>query len=149
MLSHWLLNEISTKKTLDWQRLCTNDDVQLDQMNNGVYRQLNDLTTQYVTDGEISTFGSKVDEIWAKINEKKMRGESYGLPSKFKSLKEYFADLDTALAIIREEGNDKILLMAHSTGGLITPYYLDSKKGKLPVDGLILNSPFLDWNSDG
>ena len=63
-----------------------------------------------------------------------------------KSLKEYFADLDTALAIIREEGNDKILLMAHSTGGLITPYYLDSKKGKLPVDGLILNSPFLDWN---
>ena len=49
-----------------------------------------------------------------------------------KSLKEYFADLDTALAIIREEGNDKILLMAHSTGGLITPYYLDSKKGKLP-----------------
>lgn len=36
--------------------------------------------------------------------------------------------------------------MAHSTGGLITPYYLDSKKGKLPVDGLILNSPFLDWN---
>lgn len=54
--------------------------------------------------------------------------------------------LDTALAIIKEEGNDKILLMAHSTGGLITPYYLDSKKGKLPVDGLILNSPFLDWN---
>ena len=66
--------------------------------------------------------------------------------SSAKSLKEYFADLDTALAIIKEEGNDKILLMAHSTGGLITPYYLDSKKGKLPVDGLILNSPFLDWN---
>lgn len=63
-----------------------------------------------------------------------------------KSLKEYFADIDTALAIIREEGNDKILLMAHSTGGLITPYYLNSKQGKLPVDGLILNSPFLDWN---
>ncbi len=63
-----------------------------------------------------------------------------------KSLKEYFADLDTALAIIREEGNERIWLMAHSTGGLITPYYLDSKKGKLPVDGLILNSPFLDWN---
>lgn len=63
-----------------------------------------------------------------------------------KSLKEYFADLDTALAIIREEGNEKIWLMAHSTGGLITPYYLGSKKGALPVDGLILNSPFLDWN---
>lgn len=63
-----------------------------------------------------------------------------------KSLTEYFADIDTALATIRAEGNDKILLMAHSTGGLITPYYLNSKKGSLPVDGLILNSPFLDWN---
>lgn len=63
-----------------------------------------------------------------------------------KSLKEYFADIDTALATIRSEGNEKILLMAHSTGGLITPYYLSSKKGKVPVDGLILNSPFLDWN---
>lgn len=46
-----------------------------------------------------------------------------------KSLTEYFADIDTALATIRSEGNDKILLMAHSTGGLITPLYLDSKKG--------------------
>ena len=63
-----------------------------------------------------------------------------------KSLTEYFADIDTALATIRSEGNDKILLMAHSTGGLITPLYLDSKNGHLPVDGLILNSPFLDWN---
>lgn len=64
-----------------------------------------------------------------------------------KSLKEYFADIDTALATIRAEGNERILLMAHSTGGLITPYYLDSRKGASPVDGLILNSPFLDWNS--
>lgn len=63
-----------------------------------------------------------------------------------KSLKEYFADIDTALATIRSEGNERILLMAHSTGGLITPYYLNSKKGELPIDGLILNSPFLDWN---
>lgn len=63
-----------------------------------------------------------------------------------KSLKEYFADVDTALAIIKDEGNEKVVLMAHSTGGLITPYYLNSKKGTLPVDGLILNSPFLDWN---
>lgn len=66
-----------------------------------------------------------------------------------KSLTEYFADIDTALATIRSEGNDTILLMAHSTGGLITPYYLQSKKGPLPVDGLILNSPFLDWNLGG
>lgn len=66
-----------------------------------------------------------------------------------KSLTEYFADIDTALTTIRAEGNDTVLLMAHSTGGLITPYYLQSKEGPLPVDGLILNSPFLDWNLGG
>lgn len=65
-----------------------------------------------------------------------------------KSLKEYFADIDTALATIKAEGNERILLMAHSTGGLITPYYLSNRKGTSPVDGLILNSPFLDWNFD-
>lgn len=68
------------------------------------------------------------------------------IPFFCKNLNEYFADIDTALATIRSEGNTKVLLMAHSTGGLITPNYLESKKEKLPVDGLILNSPFLDWN---
>lgn len=63
-----------------------------------------------------------------------------------KSLTEYFADLDTVLHTIRAEGNDRILLMAHSTGGLIAAYYLQSQRDTLPVDGLILNSPFLDWN---
>lgn len=66
-----------------------------------------------------------------------------------KSLTEYFADIDTALVTMRAEGNDTIFLMAHSTGGLITPLYLNSKKGNAPVDGLILNSPFLDWNLGG
>ena len=63
-----------------------------------------------------------------------------------KNLNEYFADIDTALCTIRSEGNTEVLLMAHSTGGLITPLYVNSKKDKCPVDGLILNSPFLDMN---
>lgn len=67
-------------------------------------------------------------------------------PFSCKSLTEYFADIDTALATIRSEGNEKVILMAHSTGGLISSYYLNSRRGPLPVDGLILNSPFLDWN---
>lgn len=63
-----------------------------------------------------------------------------------KNLHEYFADIDTALYTIKKEGNSEILLMAHSTGGLITPLYLHSKGKDLPVKALILNSPFLDMN---
>lgn len=62
-----------------------------------------------------------------------------------KSLQEYFADIDTALTIIRQEGNKKIILMGHSTGGLISTYYLKHHPNA-PIDGLVLNSPFLDWN---
>ena len=63
-----------------------------------------------------------------------------------RNLSEYFADIDTALAIIKTEGNSDIVLMAHSTGGLITPLYLQSKGNNLPVNALVLNSPFLDMN---
>lgn len=62
-----------------------------------------------------------------------------------KDIKEYFADIDTALSIMRSEGNTDIYLMAHSTGGLITPLYLQERK-ESTVKGLILNSPFLDMN---
>lgn len=63
-----------------------------------------------------------------------------------KEIDEYFADIDTALAIIQKEGHDHIILMAHSTGGLITPLYLNSRKNNTQVKSLILNSPFLDMN---
>lgn len=62
-----------------------------------------------------------------------------------KNITEYFADLDTAIAIIRMEGNPYIILMGHSTGGLITSLYLDKKQSPY-IHGLILNSPFLDMN---
>lgn len=63
-----------------------------------------------------------------------------------KNLNEYFADIDTALSIIHSEGNDKVILMGHSTGGLISSLYLDYKKDTSFVKGIILNSPFLDMN---
>lgn len=62
------------------------------------------------------------------------------------NLNEYFADIDSALARMKSEGNRRILLMGHSTGGLITPLYLNERKSGAEVEGLILNSPFLDMN---
>ncbi len=70
-------------------------------------------------------------------------------PFEVRDLQEYFADIDTALSIMREEGNTEIVLMAHSTGGLITSLYCEAHRDNLPVQGLILNSPFLDMNMNG
>lgn len=64
-------------------------------------------------------------------------------------LRHYFADLDAALRVLRDTGHDEIIPIAHSTGGLIVPLWLDHLRGSYPrqhaaVTGLILNSPWLD-----
>lgn len=88
------------KKTMEWQKMCYNDNLALDDMSNDVYKELNNLTTRYVTDGEITTFGSKVKDIWKKIKEKKDRGESYGIPSFFPSVNEFFTYEETELIVV-------------------------------------------------
>jgi alpha-beta hydrolase superfamily lysophospholipase len=66
-----------------------------------------------------------------------------------RAIEEYFADLDTTVNIIKSEGYDKIILLGHSTGGLITSLYCHSNGDRCPVDGLILNSPFFKINTSG
>ena len=66
-----------------------------------------------------------------------------------RNINEYFADLDSTINIIRSEGNDTIILMGHSTGGLTTSLYCHSKGNNCPVDALILNSPFFKFNMGG
>ncbi len=63
-----------------------------------------------------------------------------------RNINEYYAEIDSAIYTISNEGNDKIILMGHSTGGLITSLYCQDRRENLPVDALILNSPFLEWN---
>lgn len=64
-----------------------------------------------------------------------------------RDMEEYFADIDAALAIMQREGCKEIILMGHSTGGLLTSYYLAKGCGKqFNIKALILNSPFLEFN---
>lgn len=64
-----------------------------------------------------------------------------------RSLDEYFEDIDSALYIIEEDCINNVILIGHSTGGLISAYYLSSKKDHEGIiKTLILNSPFLEFN---
>lgn len=64
------------------------------------------------------------------------------------SLEQYDADLDRTLAVVEEEHPGlPVVVLAHSTGGLITPLWLDRRRragGTDPVVGLVLNSPWFD-----
>ena len=68
-------------------------------------------------------------------------------PNFCRDIAEYFPEIDAALAIIRDEdGHDTVLLNGHSTGGLIAALYADRVKGQGLLQGVFLNSPFLDFN---
>ncbi|EME52278.1 hypothetical protein G352_24617 [Rhodococcus ruber BKS 20-38] len=62
----------------------------------------------------------------------------------------YDAELEEALRIVRGEVGGGILLVAHSTGGLVLPLWLDRLNrrpggtGGAGIHGLILNSPWFD-----
>ncbi|MDE6801394.1 MAG: alpha/beta hydrolase [Muribaculaceae bacterium] len=65
-----------------------------------------------------------------------------------RNINEYYPDIDSALVDMSSAGIDTIVIMAHSTGGLVASMYLN-KVAAPDVYGLILNSPFLEWNMNG
>lgn len=62
-----------------------------------------------------------------------------------RDLKEYFADIDSAIVQMKSDGIHSVILMGHSTGGLIAAYFMSQCPPEC-VRALVLNSPFLDWN---
>jgi alpha-beta hydrolase superfamily lysophospholipase len=61
-----------------------------------------------------------------------------------RSLDEYYPELDAAIRLICErDGHSSLVLSGHSTGGLLVPLWC-SDRPELPVDAVVLNSPWLD-----
>lgn len=63
-----------------------------------------------------------------------------------RELSEYYADISQALQRIKDSGAEDVVLMAHSTGGLIATRYLQETGNKDSLQALVLNSPFFDFN---
>ncbi|HWV32613.1 MAG TPA: alpha/beta hydrolase [Dyadobacter sp.] len=66
--------------------------------------------------------------------------------SNVRDLSEYYADIDTALAVIKGEGNEKVLLSGHSLGGLTISLYASERAGREKFDAVLLNSPMFALN---
>ncbi|MDR1882609.1 MAG: alpha/beta hydrolase [Prevotella sp.] len=76
-------------------------------------------------------------------------GRSYLPHQKFndiRDLRDYHEEILQSLDIIRNEGNKGILLSGHSTGGLVLTLFAKDHSGGNLFDGLILNSPFYEFN---
>ncbi len=66
-------------------------------------------------------------------------------PNYCKNIEEYFEEISIAIRKIKSESKS-VFLLAHSTGGLTASCYMNYGKERALIDGLILNSPFLDFN---
>lgn len=65
-------------------------------------------------------------------------------PTDVPPVHEHAADLDTATRAVHAEGHDRIVILGHSTGGLIASVWASARPGA--VVGLALNSPWVDLN---
>lgn len=63
-----------------------------------------------------------------------------------RDLRAYFEEITFALQMIREEGSRTTVLFGHSTGGLIATLYAKENGDSSLFDGIMLNSPFFDFN---
>ena len=63
------------------------------------------------------------------------------------SLDVYDDEIDQAVDIVRRhDGHEALLLAGHSTGGLVLALWAHRQRGWGLIDGLVLNSPFLEMN---
>lgn len=69
-------------------------------------------------------------------------------PYECRNISEYYPDINAAVSLMLEQGIDSIILMGHSTGGLIVASYMNNAPSR-NIKGVILNSPFLEWNMGG
>ncbi|WP_290872390.1 alpha/beta hydrolase [Gracilimonas sp.] len=67
-------------------------------------------------------------------------------PNYCRSITEYFEEIDRSIEIINTKNELNIILLGHSTGGLIASVYLNTGQYKDHVEKLVLNSPFLEFN---
>ena len=72
-------------------------------------------------------------------------GEMMG---ELRDISEYYAEIDSSIAVIHRAEGDSVplVLLGHSTGGLIAGLYMSDRGNGNGFAALVLNSPFLEMN---
>lgn len=80
-----------------------------------------------------------------KYGRSRREGETLG---ELRDISEYYPELDSAVAVIhRIEGESApLVVMGHSTGGLIACLYAADRRNGAGIAAIVLNSPFFEMN---
>ena len=69
---------------------CSDKAIELGALSEKVYRKLTSLTEEFITSNEIKLFSDVSDNLWDEICERRNDSGTYGIPSKYALLNEYF-----------------------------------------------------------
>lgn len=64
-----------------------------------------------------------------------------------RDLHEYYPEIDRSIERMRRDRIERIVLMGHSTGGLLASLYASDGRRRADIERLILNSPFFEFNA--
>ena len=68
-------------------------------------------------------------------------------PNYVTDLRTYLEELDAAARIIRDQDDhDVLVVLGHSTGGLLASLWTHARRGRGVIDAVVLNSPWFDLN---
>jgi len=87
------------KKSSEIQRLCFNNDTDVEITDNKVHRILNDLTEEFLVTSELKTLGEECDGILNHIISKQNE-EGFGIPSKYSIYDPYFRFEEGELVVL-------------------------------------------------
>ncbi|WP_418275150.1 alpha/beta hydrolase [Isoptericola jiangsuensis] len=68
-----------------------------------------------------------------------------GDPNLVPDIAVYAQDLDAAAEVVRAAGHTSLVVLGHSTGGLIAPLWASAREGR--AEALVLNSPWFEHNA--
>lgn len=89
------------KIALEIQSACFKSEVDLNKLNSIVNTRINKLTEQYMISNEIEMFGSKVNDLWTEICNRRNESGIYGIPSKFQTVNEYLTYEQGELVLLK------------------------------------------------
>ncbi|NMR19667.1 alpha/beta hydrolase [Cellulomonas fimi] len=68
-------------------------------------------------------------------------------PNYVTDLRDHLEELDAAARIVRErDGHDVLVVLGHSTGGLLASLWAHAERGRGLIDAVVLNSPWFELN---
>lgn len=83
-----------------FQNMCLDDSVDLNQLNLAIMNDVDKLATQYVTQDRIPMYTKQVHNIWQNIQDKRNEDGTFGIPSKHAILEDYFTYQSGELVIV-------------------------------------------------